>query len=166
MRTAWVLLLALVTAPGCGSPTSSNPEPQPPQIPITELRSAPETLVVSDAPVTVAVYLSRDFMPTVPPTPEGSPLGAGVQLRAPGRNDLPTLVGAAYIWVLNGDAVWSKVLRRVDYGSQPDQLDWVAGDGGPRWGPDVFVDVVVGAKDREGGLSLGITRHVLIRRTE
>ena len=152
MKTFWLLSAVLAVVGGCGSPT----EPQP-------FRSAPDVLVVAGLPVSVKVQLFRDFMPTVPP--EGRPLGGAVHLRVPGREDFPSIVRDAYLWVLNGDQVWFEVLRRQDdVSSPPDQVHFIPRDGGPRWGPEVFVDVVVGVRDERGRLSLGITRHVLIRR--
>ena len=104
-------------------------------------------------------------MPTVPPTPEGGPLGAGVELRVPGREEFPSIVSEAYLWVLNGEEIWAKVMVRMNYNSPPDQVDFVSGGGGPRWGPGILADVVVGVRDAQGRLSLAITRGVLIHET-
>lgn len=50
-------VVALTAMAGCGDPTGTNQEPRPPQVPISELQIAPETLVIAGLPVSVEVYL-------------------------------------------------------------------------------------------------------------
>ena len=64
-------------------------------------------------------------------------------------------------WVLFGDEVWETSRLRDQMFGQPPNKDWwincsdspvceATARGGPKWGPDVFVDVVVRLTDKEG----------------
>jgi hypothetical protein len=154
LRLPIVALLGGVLS--CRGPTA--PEP---------FRSAPEQLVVAGLPVSVELDLWRDFTPIPPSTTEGGPLSASVHLAVKGHPQFPSHVREAQVWVLNGDQVWSTELRaQNERPLQIDRLYLMPTAGGPRWGPGVPVDVVISVRDEQGVLTMGITRHVDIRKIE
>ena len=103
--------------------------PVAPEPIFTELQAAPTAATVAGMRVELQVALWRNFQPIVPP--DGSPLIVSVRLP-------PSTTGISIdrIWVLFGDQVWSGTPEQ-----NPGSAEWVARDG-PKWGPNVTVDVV------------------------
>lgn len=137
MRLALSLLL-LCLAAGCQT-APSEPDPG-------DLRRIPTTAIVGGQPFALSVDLWRDFMPVAPPN--GQPLAVVVRL----PQHLAT-VAVERIWVIFGDEQWSAIAEQV-----PGTQDWVARNG-PKWGPDVRVDVVARLREDNG-------RNVLVRAAE
>ena len=131
-RTVAVFLAGFLGA-GC------KPPPLPP--PLETLRNAPagETLEGGTA-VTLYAYLWRDFMPASPP--DGKPLIASLEVRAVNPAALPTDLSIEAAFVVLGDEVWSSSPQVEGTCPSPDCIRAISREG-PRWGPDVTVDVVV-----------------------
>lgn len=144
MRLVLSLLLVCVIA-GCQT-APSEPDPG-------DLRRVPTTAVVGGQPFTLPVDLWRDFMPFGPPN--GKPLAVVVRL----PQHLAT-VAVERIWVIFGDEQWSAVAEQV-----PGTQDWVARNG-PKWGPDVRVDVVALLREDNGRGVLVRAADRLIQRTD
>jgi len=61
----------------------------------------------------------------------------------------PGTVDADKLWIINGQEVWETEFSDEEIPQDPNrmhQLEKVARDG-PKWGPDIYVDVVVKVKD-------------------
>jgi hypothetical protein len=141
VRTFLSVLACLVfTACGTQSPTEPNPAVTP-----LELRAAPSAIEAGGVRLTLSASLWRDFMP---PSPEdGRPLIAVARVQTADQIPVPTNLRATDVWVVLGSDVWRAPFReeRPRSDTAPD-YEVVARDG-PKWGPDVTVDLVVRLTD-------------------
>jgi hypothetical protein len=138
LRNASLLTAALaLCACEAGMPTS----PAGPG----ELRSAPTSIVVDGRALTLRASLWRDFMPISPP--DGRPLAAVLQVQpADGTPVSPSIRATAVYVVLGGDVWTAAALEERPRSETAPAYEVVARDG-PKWGPDVNVDVVVRLTD-------------------
>lgn len=112
--------------------TDSNPDSA------AALRRAPQQLPLDGVIFALDTYLWRDFMPIA--EPEGSNLFSMVKLHTGngGNIHIKPVLQAQY--VIYGDAVWKTPFERVDF--YTNSIEGLS-NGGPKWGPDVLVDVVL-----------------------
>lgn len=136
--------LFLLTSLGCGG-GPIGPDPA-----VSDLRSAPTTVMISGIRVELQVSLNRDFMPISPP--DGQPLVASVRLP-----EAAAVLVVERVWVLFGQDMWSAIPERV-----PGTRDWTARDG-PKWGPGVTVDVVARLRHPNGSGGFVRSADQLIR---
>lgn len=161
-------LAACVLAAGCSDHPRSRKflPPTPPSIPsltLGQLYAAPESLVVDGTGITTTVGLWRDYFPD--PEGEGSPLQGWASLNAGGT--FPSSVTDVYLWAIRDSSeIWGS--------SQSSFLDNWDGKGsrlyyfweGPRWGPEILVDVVVGVRTSPSKVWYVLIRNVRIVKTQ
>jgi hypothetical protein len=139
-QLAILTISALVLVPACSDDVSAPDESQVPSMTLEQLASAPETLDRAQQEYRLESDLWRDFMPISPK--DGKPMIAVARLKSTDQKPIPSDVKLIYLWVVNGDRVWATA-----FSEQPvrfeDALQRVA-RGGPKWGPSISVDVVVG----------------------
>ena len=117
-----------------------------------ELRVAPTTVVVGGKTLSLDAYLWRDFQPISPPN--GKPLVGVMRVRSVDGTGVLASTRVVGVWVLNGDDVWAAEGREEQQRTPgATQFEVVARDG-PKWGPGIDVDVIVGIRDGSGALSL------------
>ena len=116
---------------------------------LAQLREAPTTLTIDGSPVVLKTVMWRDFMPTMPQAKNGQPLTAILSV--------PSVVRIEEAWFIHGREVWKpKQLEEQDLKdptlrNQPDSPVFrVVARGGPKWGPEIRIDVVARVKDRRG----------------
>ncbi|MDQ7065299.1 MAG: hypothetical protein Q9P90_13770 [candidate division KSB1 bacterium] len=133
-RTLWLAAVLLVGA------CSENPV-APPDIDIRSLQAAPEKLTVAGKSLILSCSLWRDFMPISPP--DGRPLVVVIAVQAADSTALPEGLDADAVYVIYEGQVWKAWLNEnPDLTQPPYRLEKVARNG-PKWGPGVYVDVVV-----------------------
>ncbi len=99
------------------------------------------TLVVDGRQILVEPELWRDFFPGYAP-PGGTPLRLGVHLRAADSLSLPRGLTGSHAWVVYQSGVWETDLALdTTWKSTCEARYWASG--GPKWGPNVAVDVTV-----------------------
>lgn len=131
-----ILLLSVFLLPACNESVLV-----PEQIPVEVLRSAPDTINVEGEKIILNTYLWRDFMPVSPP--DGKPLIALVVIESLDSSDISGLIRPEAIYIVNGNEVWNSFfLDEIPPDSNPYSIKRIAKDG-PKWGPGIFVDVVV-----------------------
>jgi hypothetical protein len=136
--------LAFITA--CGSAPTS-----PSDLPTSTLSSAPTRVVADGQGLTLTAFLSRDFMPISPP--DGKPLGGVLRIKTDDRSPVPASVSVDTSWVIHDTDVWSTTVeQRPRVETAPDYE--VIARNGPKWGPNVTVDVVVRLRDSNGHMFL------------
>ena len=139
MRTVFLLIfLILLICPGCQETDFITPG-----ISVEDLLQVPETLSIDGREFILESYLWRDFMPISPP--DGKPLIAIIWIVASDSLALPAQLDADRIYVVLGNDMWESEVTAPegpDSGSEAYKLERIARDG-PKWGPDVFVDVIV-----------------------
>ena len=116
---------------------------------LAQLQKAPTVLVVDGETVTLKSVMWRDFMPTMPPVKNGQPLTAVLSA--------PSVVRIEEAWFIHGREVWKPVkleeqdLKDPTLRNQPDSPVFrVIARGGPKWGPEIRIDIVARVKDRNG----------------
>jgi hypothetical protein len=132
-----VLMLLIITINlGCEDPVSS-----PQEIPVEKLLSAPDTIDIEGEKIILNTYLWRDFMPVSPP--DGKPLIALLMIESVDSSDISGFINPEAVYVVNGNEVWSSFFEdEIPPDNSPFRLTRIARDG-PKWGPGIFVDVIV-----------------------
>lgn len=167
---AALLLLGLVCLMGCSSgsfPSSlkipSRP-PYVPPIPRARLEAAPTDSLPSLPGLVFQPYLWRDFQPVAPA--DGWPLIAAVRMFDNANATFRPGLKARYVWVLTADEVWgTPIADEVRDGAN---ILTVYGRNGPKWGPGITVDAVLGLTVSADSDSLSLVRFpgILIYRTD
>ncbi|MFQ5824743.1 MAG: hypothetical protein ACE5JB_11850 [bacterium] len=126
------------SAVGCLNPIST-----PPRIAIEELLSTPDTIFVEGRKLFLFTSLWRDFQPISPP--DGRPLIAIIYIESTDSTQLPASISADAIYIVYRGAVWKSWFSDEPIASdlqKPNRIVRIARNG-PKWGPGVFVDVIV-----------------------
>jgi hypothetical protein len=132
---------------------------------IQELLSAPEQIEIDGREYVLEAYPWRDFMPICPP--DGEPLIVGVWVTATDLQPFPSSIDANRLWVVNGQQVWETEFDPQEIRLEPyreHKLWKIAGDG-PKWGPGIYVDVIVRVIDSENSIYLLKASHQWIEET-
>jgi hypothetical protein len=113
-----------------------------PSIALEDLLDAPVSVSIGGRDFILETFLWRDFMPISPP--DGKPLIAIVWTVATDSLAVPSSLECDRIYVILDNELWESALAPPDgSGNGEDyKLERVARDG-PKWGPDIAVDVVV-----------------------
>lgn len=165
MNTIFILLLAAIPAaiPFERFPARMGQAKENLSVSIDDLRKAPGKVVLDGRSLSLSAYLWRDFMPGPPPMIDGKPMIAVFKVATSDKKSFPSGVRIDRAWVLFGEQVWetSEFRDQLDGPNNKNSNErWVncldspvceaVARGGPKWGPHVFVDVVVRLTDREG----------------
>ena len=171
--TAYAAILTAIAAiltlsAGCGGTETPPFKPILPPVPnytLDELRAAPE-LEVKFGGIVFAVdaELWRDFMPVSPP--DGGPLVAFVEATAVGETAFPGEVAAVYLWVLKDVEVWGVKMEYDPTIPRPAGTRMYVARDGPKWGPGISVEVVVGFRTTGGDVHLVRIPSVPIQRSD
>jgi hypothetical protein len=139
-QLAILTISALVVLPACDDDVSAPESSLPYDVTLVQLASAPETLDLPKQAFHLETLLWRDFMPISPP--DGQPLMAVARLVSDAP--IPDDVKLVHLWVVNGNQVWSTRFAEEPIVSG-NTIEGFA-RGGPKWGPGISVDVVVGVR--------------------
>ena len=103
-----------------------------------ELKTSPTQININGSQLTLDVICWRDFTP--PTEDNGKPLASKVQLNLIVGPDILSNIHLVRQYVIYGDDVWYTDLQNIGVNGS-----FVEGTstGGPKWGPDVLVDVVL-----------------------
>jgi hypothetical protein len=96
-------------------------------------------------------HLGRDFMPPTPP--DGRPLVASIRVIEQHGKPIPSGYQLTDLWVINEDQVWVTTLSDEGQPHEQHEILGIARDG-PKWGPDIFVDVIVAMDKGDGDSEL------------
>ena len=118
----------------------------PPDIPIAQLLSSPDTVLVEGRRLWLSTYMWRDFQPISPP--DGKPLIAILVITAVDTIQLPSSITSDAVWIVNNNQVWKSWLSDHNVPpNSPNSIKKIAEDG-PKWGPcDSCVSVIVRVYD-------------------
>ena len=132
--------------------------------PTGDLQAAPASVIVGRQTLVLVPSLWRDFQPVSPP--DGKPLVAVLRVQATDGAALAATFHVDGAWVINGAEVWTASVGEEKLASpNPVYYEVVARDG-PKWGPNVSVDVVVRIRESSGSSQLLRAAAQLIRRTD
>jgi hypothetical protein len=152
------VLVALPLASCDRAPTEPASGPAPPGI-----EDAPATIVADGVTLTIEANTWRDFTPASPS--DGSDLRVLIRLRTASGAPLPGGVAADSVWVVRGGLAWAGEPTPTQAPWGPDVLELMM-RGGPRWGPDVAVDVVARVTGVPGGPRRIAARQALVERAD
>lgn len=168
MNIIFTLLLALMpsTFLFLQFPAPADQSKENLSVSIKALRNARTEVVLDGRSLSLSAYPWRDFMPGTGPA-DGSPMMVALKVATSDKKPFPSGVRMDRAWVLFGEQVWETSKLRDQMKSPPNEKDsWIScsdspvcettARNGPKWGPGVFVDVVVRLTDKEG-------RHHLLR---
>jgi hypothetical protein len=120
--------------------------PTIPSVDLNTLLSAPEQIQISEKIYFLETFLWRDFQPQCPP--DGEPLIASIWIIVKDSLDLPSSLDANRLWVIKDKKwVWETNFSNEQTIPWPYKLEKVARNG-PKWGPGIYVDVVVMVIDK------------------
>jgi hypothetical protein len=132
---------------------------------LDELSSAPEKIEIDGREYLLETYLVRDFMPSCPP--DGRSLRALIFIVAIDSLPFPSSLDADSLWVIKENDLWITTLTDYDAPINYEyKLSKRAQEEGPKWGPEIYVDVVVRIVDDEDGTYLLRAADQWIHRTE
>lgn len=117
------------------------------------LQSSPEIITLGHRQYVLETSLTRNFQPVNPP--EGRPLVAFIYVTATDSLEFPSTLNTDHIWIVYGSEVWE-----TDFSEDPEPPHSInqlakAARNGPKWGPEIYVDVIVSIIDDRG------QRHLL-----
>jgi hypothetical protein len=139
---AVITILTLAVA-GCGGSSPTSPS----DVTRSQLAAAPTRIVADGKTLTLTTSLWRDFMPISPP--DGRPLAAVLTIAAEDGSPVPATVTADTSWVIHSSEVWTAAVEQRPRAETAPAYEVIARNG-PKWGPDVSVDVVVRLIDSSG----------------
>ncbi len=149
MRICMSLVVAMSLI-GC----SQNPVSAPPDISINQLLASPDTISVDGTQLYLATYMWRSFQPICPP--DGTPLIAICYVTGTDTTQLPSTISADAVWIVYDNQVWKSWFTNEPPPSdelRPNRIVKYARDG-PKWGPQINVDVIVRVTDQKGNSQL------------
>ncbi len=101
-----------------------------------------------------------------PSPPDGGPLTVLVRVVEQNGNPVAPDLRLEYLWVVHGEEIWAARFSDESRPTPPpNELHGIAREG-PKWGPDVAVDVVVGLRRGAGSLVLLRALDQVIDRTD
>ena len=179
MNIILTLLLALVLAafPLVHLPAQTGQLKENLSVSIKDLRNAATEVVLDDRSLSLSAYPWRDFMPSTLPNADGSPMMVALKVVTVDKKPLPSGIRIDRAWVLFGEQVWeTSQFRERRKGPRYDEDSWincaaspaceVTIRDGPKWGPGVFVDVVVRLIDKAGRHHLLQAPKQYVQRTD
>jgi hypothetical protein len=156
MRILGTLVISLLLL-GCSQ------QPTAPDSMTPDLAAAPSTVVIGGKTLTLSTSLWRDFMPISPP--DGKPLGGVLTIRTSDGSAVSADVRADSVWVVFGADMWPAVPREERSRTETAPGYEVIVREGPKWGPDVEVDVIVRLRTADGATYLLSARNQRISGT-
>ncbi len=140
-------LIIYILIPSCKLFESSGPS-------IQDLLAAPEQIEIDGREYILETYLWRDFMPPTPP--DGRPLIALIWVTAIDSLPFPPSIDANRLYIVNDELLWETAFSSEDRPDNPNrehQLEKIAREG-PKWGPNIQVEVIVSVVDGENNIYL------------
>ena len=171
-----ILSLILVFTPeALAFPQQTTPNPNQ-SVSIEDLRNASTIAVIDNRSLEFSAYPWRDFMPGAW-GPDGSPLMVVLRVSTADKGPFPLGIRVDRAWVLFGEQTWEVSALRGPISAKDSKQDsWIQCSDkpvceitlrdGPKWGPGVFVDVVIRLTDSEGHYHLVKAPKQLIQRTD
>lgn len=145
LRNFIILILFSSFLINCSDPVSS-----PPDISIETLLSAPDTLIIENQKLVLSTYMWRDFQPISPPN--GKPLIALVYIETVDSSVIASSINAEAFYIVYNNQVWKSFFTEENIPPselKPFRITKIARDG-PKWGPKIYVDVIVRIKINNG----------------
>ncbi|MBU0713207.1 hypothetical protein KKA87_14995 [bacterium] len=141
MKMKYFLILLAILISGCSIFDFDNND-GPGELDLM-LSDIPDTLNIGNTSIILKTYMWRDFQPISPAN--GKPLIAIFRIITIDSTNLPEGIKADAAWIICKEGIWDTYFsdeEPAEYEIQPYQLYEIARDG-PKFGPNIYVDVVV-----------------------
>jgi len=128
-------------------------------------KKAVETLVIGSNSFVLDAFLWRDFMPISPPN--GTPMISINWLICTKSNKIPDNIDLVKQFVFFNDSVWVSDYEKETRPDQPEYKIEKISRNGPKWGPNINVDVISQIHDSKTNKDYYIMRKkVFVIRTD
>jgi hypothetical protein len=124
-----------------------------PDLPLSQLQSAPEQVEIGSQSFTLDATVWRDLMPGDRPM-SSRLLNVSINVIESNEQTVTALIGLGCIWVVQGDSVWASRFSNEDQPPVPAHMIHGIARGGPEWKCETLVDVIVGLDDQTGEIKL------------
>ncbi|MFC1576203.1 hypothetical protein ACFL3J_00880 [Candidatus Omnitrophota bacterium] len=133
---------------------------------VEALLKVPEEIEIGGKKYYLEAYLWRDFMPISPP--DGKPLMGVVKLLMDDLSGLPDGIDVTRVWIIDKDKVWQPDLSDKENVKKMRANSYLQINfrNGPKWGPNIYVDVVLNVVDSSKGSYLLRGAYQYIERTD
>jgi hypothetical protein len=160
-----ILTLLILLIGGCsdlGEPVVAPP----PDLLVDQLLAVPETTMVQGRQLYLSASMWRGFMPVSPP--HGSSLAGVVFITALDSLPIAGFLSSDAVWIVYQHQVWKSWFSSQPYPMNELKENQFARifNNGPKWGPNVFVDVIARVLDTQGNLHLVRASNQWIGRTD
>lgn len=138
----------------------------PPDLQADQLLAVPETTMVQGRQFTLQTSIWRSFMPISPPN--GTPLAGVVFISALDTLPIANTLSSDAVWIVYQHQVWKGWFSIQPYPPselKKNQLAMIFNDG-PKWGPNVYVEVIARVLDSGGNMHLVRASNQWIGRTD
>jgi hypothetical protein len=161
----FILPLGFLVIVGCSN-IVEPPVAPPPDIPIAQLNATPETTTVQGRQFYLYTSMWRDFMPISPP--DGRPLAGTVFITALDSLRFSDSLSTDAVWIVENQQVWKSWFSIQQYPPNEIKKNQLARifNNGPKWGPDIYVTVVIRLTDRDNQTHLLRASHQYIGMTQ
>lgn len=123
-----------------------------------------ESINIGQNKYILEAYLWRDFQPISPP--DGRPLSAINRLVNVDSTDISEKVDLIEQYVIKNDSVWIAPYDHTSPHTPEFRIEKISGNG-PKWGPEIYVDVIAKVRDINTGTDYFIRKeNVNILRTD
>jgi hypothetical protein len=160
-----VLFFTLLLISSCEKDSTQNPNIKVDHDLVLELYDkARDTILIDAYNYFLEAFLWRDFQPISPPN--GQPLISINWLVRADSNAIPSNIKLKLQYVINGDSVWIADYMN-DTRSSPEYKQEKISMNGPKWGPNIYVNIIAKITDTIENRDFYLKRsNVLIGRTD
>ena len=159
MRFLSVLFAILLGSQVSSSAVAGDQPTIVPADTLSEIRAAPETLILGNATLRMEAYAWRNFMPMAGVKADSRPLSASIKLIVARGPMVPHRVTG--VWILQDESIWQLYDMDLPGNSTANPYEIVVRDG-PRLAPHSYIDIVVRIGDAKSGAHfLSVRRQVI-----
>lgn len=140
---------------------------------LKDLRNAPTMIAIDNRTLRLSAYPWRNFEPGSVGV-DGTGLMVAFKVTSADKQPLPSGIRLERAWILFGEEVWE--VSDLRGGNAQNKDTWIkcpnspvceiSVRGGPKWGPGVYVDVVLRLSGNEGKQYLLQAPHQYVLRTD
>ena len=123
----------------------SSSDPEMDRILTEMLKLSHENVVIANKELTIETYLWRDFMPVVV-EPDGSPLMGSIRFIGQSGDILLNTISISKVYVVNNQKIW--ICDSFETRITENNVFEVIVSKGPKWEPDINVDVICEFKNQ------------------
>jgi len=127
---------------------STEPSYVLPDISLEQLNAVPDVVTIDGREYYLTVYLSRDYMPIIPPG--GKPLYTTIYFKSRDDQPIGSSLSVVAFWLVRSNFIWKDwILEDTLEPAKPGQIK-LRHMTGPRLEPNTYIDVIAMVRDLSG----------------